>query len=903
MPDWKQLLSDRLAPLRLDGASERDLADEITQHLDDRYRELRSSGVSHEEAVRIASAELDDMAPFRAATRPAAESIPTGDARYGNWLSDFFRDLQYACRTLRKSPVFVLVVVATLALGIGANTTVFTVINTLIINPLPVERASELAGVLGAESSQTSRRDATFPISYPDLLDYRSRNAVFQSLAGYSQKRFVTLDDQGASERAFAELVTHNYFDVLGLRPANGRFFAPEEDTVRGAYPVAVVSYGTWQTRFGGRSDIVGRTVRLNGIAFSIVGVAPAHFIGVNAIFGPDFWIPAAMAEALQPVELRNALSDRAKALFTGVGRLRAGVNRTEAGANLITLAAALAKEFPATHEGHTVVLPSISEVALGSQARSMITGGMVLLGVVGIVLLIACSNVSNLLMARSASRRQEIAIRLAIGANRARLIRQMLTESLLIGLMSGTMGLFLAYAGLQLIFNRLPSAANFAAPKLDGTVFLFALVVSLLAAVVFGMLPALQASRADVAETLKEEARTAGRDRRRITLANALVGGQVAFSFLLLVIAALFLRSIAHAYEMDPGFQTAHLAVFMTNPGEAGLGETRTRAYYKAALERVAATPGVASAAWSSNLPLWSNPVDGFEVVGRERRSRSDRVRAVLTTIGFGYFEASGIGINQGRGFTAADRESSSPVAIVNQKMAADYWPDGTIGKQIRLPGEKQTREIVGVARTANYTSWGEPAQPCVYVPLEQHYADSMTLFVRSTGDPRDVLKSVQGEMRSVSSQVLVSSVRTGAELVDGGLFQARMGVALLAIFGLLALGLASIGLYGVLAYSVNRRQREIGLRMALGATAGTVRRLVIREGMAMVGAGVLAGLLASMVAGRLLSRMLFGVSAVDPVSIVGAGVALGLIALVACYIPAWRATRVDPIRALHES
>jgi predicted permease len=909
MLDWKGAIRKRLAPLRLTAEAESDLVEELVQHLDDRYAELLSGGAGNDEAYRETISELDDIDPLIDVVRktdrmPNNEAVPLGDVRQGNFFDDLWRDLRHTVRSMHKSPVFVLFVVVTLGLGIGANTTVFTLINTLILNPLPVRDPGELGAVSAVDAAHKSASAFPLPISYLDLKDYQARGRVFRSLAGYTGAQLVTFQENGISERMFTELVTGTYFDVLGLTPAKGRFFLPEEDGAPGAHPVAVMNYGTWQARFGGRDDVVGKTIRINGTPFTVIGVGPRNFIGVNAIFGPDLWIPAAMAQALFPDEFQNVLTDRAKAVFTGVGRFNPGVTAHAAGADLATIAADLAREYPSINEGRAISVRPVREILFWGNASpgAVVFASTVLLIVVGIVLLIACSNVANLLLARSAVRRQEMAVRMAMGASRRRLIRQLLTESVVLGVLSGALGFAAAYAGLDFLFGRLPGAANFAKPKLDITVFLFALVVSVATGLFFGIVPAFQASRANVADALKEETRTAGRSRRRISVANALVVGQVAFSFLLLVTAALFLRSIQRAYQLDPGFQSAHLATFITNPGQSGYGRAETKAFYKAARDRVATIPGVVSVTWSSNLPLWSRSVDGVEVEGRQRRSKSDKVRSVVTTVDRDYFETAGMAIDSGREFTDLDRETSIPVAIVNEKMAHDHWPGGALGKRVQLPGETQMREIVGVARTANYTLWGEAPQNCVYVPLEQNFSESMTLFVRTKGDPREVLLPVEREVRMVAPQVLVSFSRTGAEIVDGGLFSARMGVGLLTVFGLLALALASIGLYGILAYSVGQRRREIGVRMALGATQSSVLGLVLRHGMSLVGTGVLAGLAAALATGRLLSGMLYGVSAGDPLSVGAAVVVLCAIALVACYLPALRATRVDPVTALRE-
>ncbi len=882
--------------------------DEVAQHLEDLFRELRSGGTGAQEAYRQAMAQLDDLYPLRAGLErnqrmPKNNPVPAGDSSQGNFVEALWKDVRYALRGMRRNPVFVLFVVLTLALGIGANTTVFTLINTIVLNPLPVRNSSELAAV-AAGSRNTSKSAPIFPVSYPELKDYQSQNQVFGSLAGFTSPRGATLQDHGTAEGLFAELVTDNYFSTLGLTPARGRFFSPEEDTVPGAHPVAVLNYAAWQKRFGGADDIIGRELEVNSIVITVIGVAPPHFIGVNSIFGPDLWMPAAMAERMFPNSMQNALTDRDKAAFLGIGRLRPNVTLEQARANIATVASALAQVY-ATSEGHTATVRPLREILLassGSTAGPMLFASAALLIVVGIVLLIACSNVANLLLARSAARHQEMAVRLAMGASRSRLVRQLLTESVLLGFLSGVVGLFLAYAGLQFLFGRLPGSANFPTPKLDAAVFLFALIVSLATGFLFGTIPALKASRANVAEALKESGRTAGRSRRRITLANALLVGQVAFSFLLLVTAALFLRSIGRAYEMDPGFQTAHLAVFPASPGQAGYGEAQATAYYKDVRERALRLPGVQSVSWSSNMPLWARTVTGLQVEGRQQRSRTDQIRTVVNTVDLSYFETAGVAIENGRAFTDIDRETSLRVAIVNQKMAHDFWPAGALGKRIQVPGEKFTRQIVGVAHTANYTSWGEPPQPCVYVPLAQNYSESMNLYVRSKGDPREVLVPVERELRAAGPRVLVFSIRTGSEIVDGGLFQARMGVGLLTAFGLLALGLASIGLYGVLAYSVNQRKREIGLRMALGATRASVLRLILREGMSLVIAGVLIGLLVALAIGRLLSTMLFGVDASDPLSVAAAALMLSAVALLACYLPARWATKVDPLEALRE-
>lgn len=915
MPDWERIVRERVERLKLQGAAESDLTEEIARHLEEQYRELRSAGVPEAEAFAQTVAGLEnvhalDTVPLRRNRMPRHELPVAGDTLKRSWFADLWHDLNYALRTMRKSPLFALLAILTLALGIGANTTVFTVFHALVLNPLPIPDSSHVAALNSSDLKGQSKSNTILPISYLDLKDYQGKNEVFSSLAGYTAPRVITAQIGGASERMFAELTTGNYFATLGLRPAAGRFFAPDEDGVPGAHPVAVMNFATWQARFGGSPAILGGTLRLNRIEFTIIGVAPPNFIGMNAVFGPDLWIPAAMAEQLLPTEMHNIFSDRARGAFQGVGRLRPGLTRTQAQANLTSIAAELEREYPNTNQGHAVTVRPISDVIFGSSGAggSMVAlGASVLLIVVGIVLLIACSNVANLLLARTAARRQEIAVRLAIGASRSRLMRQLLTENLLLGMLSGVTGLAIGGAGLQLIWSKvLPQnvAANMLKPHLDAAVFAYTLAVSLLTGLFCGAIPAIQASRATVVVALKEESHTVGRSRGKMAIANVLLAGQVAFSFLLLVTAALFLRSISRAYQIDPGFQTAHLAVFLTNPGQAGYGEARTKAFYKDVRERVSRLPGVRTVSWASNLPLWGRVVSGVDIEGRQQQSESESLAAVLNTIDLNYFETSGVTLERGRTFTDMDRDASTPVAIINEKMAHDYWPAGdALGKRIRIPGETAFRQIVGVARTANYSSVGEPPQACIYVPLAQHFSDAMTLYVRSKGAPEQVMMPVQTQMRRIGPEVMVNDIRTGRTIIDNGLFYAKFGVGLLSAFGLLALGLASIGLYGIMAYSASRRQREIGVRMALGAAQARVIRLILWQGMSVVLTGLIIGLGAAMAVGRLLSRMLYGVSATDPISVAAAAFVLIVMALVACYVPARRASRLDPLAALRES
>jgi len=818
-------------------------------------------------------------------------------------LNDLLRDLRYAGRALRSNPLFVLIVVVTLGLGIGANATVFTVLNAVILSPLPVRAPAELVAVAAVASTGGTQGTALLPVSHSNFTDYQTQNSVFRGLAGYTRKRALTWEAQGGSQPFLSEFVTANYFQVLGVGATVGRTFGSEADAEGGSQAVAVMNYGTWQTRFGAAADIIGRQLRINNVVVTVVGVAPQGFIGVNGVVGPDLWLPFAASEQLLPNETRIAVNDRSTPLFQGVARVRSGVTLAQAHANIAALAATLAREYPAANEGHTMAVRPIGDVLFGGTSTTVRFAGAVLATVAGIVLLIACSNVANLLLARFAARQQEMAIRMALGASRGRLVRQLLTENICLGLLSGCVGLLIAYFAMQLLAKSLPATGVFTTSRLDGAVLLFTLVVSVAAGFIFGGIPALSLTRVGISGVLNE-ARTAGRSLRRVTLANALLVGQVALSFLLLVIAALFLRSIQHAYEIDPGFNTETLAVFITNPGQAGYEEAQTSAFYGDVADRVGRLPGVVSVAWASNMPLFASPLPGLQVEGRPRQSPTDNSTTIVNTVSPAYFQTSGVAIERGREFTEFDRSTSLPVAIVNEKLTQDYWPgEAALGKRVQVPGEKQMRQIVGIARTANYTSWGEAPQRCVYVPLEQNHLPGMTLYVRSNRDPEQAVDSVRREIHAAGSRVLVSGVRTGRQVRDGSLFQARIGVGLLSVFGLLALGLASIGLYGILAYAVHQRQREIGLRMALGATRPSLLWMIVKQGMSLVVVGLAIGFVVALLVGGALSGMLFGVGGNDLVSIAGAALVLCTVALVACYLQARWATRVDPLVALRHA
>ena len=816
----------------------------------------------------------------------------------------FMRDVRNAVRFWGSTPGFTTIVVMTLASGIGANTAVFSVINTLFLNPLLVSRPGELVTIRTVDAGVQSA-DA-LPISHLNLEDIRERNQVFQELAGHSSPTVLTQLVGEAPRRLFAEVVTGNYFDVLGIRPVRGRFFLPEEDKTPGASPVLVLAHAAWQTRFGGAEDIVGQTVRIGSVTFTVIGVAPEGFKGVNAVFGPDVWIPAMMVESALPSQMQDWLRNRSALGFRGVGRLKPAVSPAQAGADLSAIAATLERDYPDANRGRGLAVEPLTRASLiAPEGMSAATISVMLLAIPGLMLLIACSNVANLLSARAASRRQEIAVRLAVGADRLRLVRQLLTESMALACVSGIVGFGLAYAGVQLLWSFRPSevAANLIDLDIDVNVFLFALGVSLLTGVLFGLVPAWQSARTDVVRGLSDDGRTAGPGRRTLTVGRMLMIGQVALSLVALVTAGLVVRSLQQAYRVDPGFESRRLGIAMMSPGQAGYTRVRSEHFYEDVRARVSALPGVISASWATQLPLFARPSRSVVIEGRDAGDQRADIVTIVNAVDVGYFATVGMTLTRGRDLTAGDREGSLPVALVNEALAARAWPGlEPLGKRLRLAGEDVTREVVGVIKTANYSALGEAPQPCLYLPLRQQFVDAAVLYVRTDTDPTAILGTVQRTVRAIDGQIDVSDVRTIETVISQSLFGATAGVGLLTVFGLLSLALASLGLYGATAHAVKQRRREIGTRMALGAPRLAISNLVLRQGLTPVAIGIVLGGAMSVVVGRLMSGVLFGVTAADPVSLAGASTILTVVAAVANYLPARQASRIDPILALRE-
>jgi predicted permease len=807
-------------------------------------------------------------------------------------MSGIFDDVRIGLRGLTRHRGFALAAVLSVALGAGANTTVFTLLNAVLLRRLPVEDPGRLAALFTVDA----HNPGDLFCSYPNYKDYRDRNDVFSSLLLYSAVS-LNLTGRGEPQSLVGEIVSGNYFSMLGVRMALGRSFLPEEDSVPDASPVAVIGYDLWMRQFGGDRGVIGRSLELNGRAYSIVGVAPRGFQGLDTLAAGQVWVPMMMYRRIYPypawVESRRAL------LFPVVGRLKPGVNLRQAEASLGILMRNLEREYPQDNQGRRVKLMPVAEAAISPANRPTIARvGAALEIVATLVLLIACCNVANLLLARGAARAKEIAVRLAMGANRWRLVRQLLVESTVLALLGGAAGLLFAGWARDILWSMRPPLLAFSAVRLDldFRVLGYALAVSLAASLLFGLAPALRATRTDLACDLKERAGPAPSSH---TARSVLVVAQVAFSLVALIGAGLFVRSLSNAAHVDLGFTPDRLGTLAFDLADWNYAEDRGREYDRRILEIAAAVPGVADAALAKDPPFKVSLARTVLLPGRESGSG----RFTLTSlIGPGYLSTAGIPLLRGRDFGPLDGRDAARVAIVNEAAAAYYWPgEDAVGKRLRFYGDDRVAEVVGLARNANYQTVGELPQALIYLPLTQNYSADAFLYIRASGDAATSLAAVR---RAV--QPLDRNLRLQTETVDQTIRQAlwapRLTGLLLGAFGLLAGLLSTIGIYGVVSYSVSQRTREIGVRMALGALPRDVQLGVIREGLRLVGAGVAAGMGIALIATQGIQSLLLATSARDPLTFVTVPLFLTLVGVAACWLPAVRATRIDPSTALRE-
>jgi predicted permease len=808
-------------------------------------------------------------------------------------------DLRFAARTFARNKGFTAVAVLSLALGIGANAAIFSLVDAVLLKPLPVAQADRLVALY----TRDAKNPGSLPLSYPNFLDLQRASRSFSALVAHRPVT-LSLSAEGAEpEKIAGELVSGSYFETLGVRPGLGRSFLPEEDGAPGAHPVAVLSHSFWQRRFGADRAAVGRDVLLNGTRFSIVGVAPAGFRGLNALAPPDVFLPVAMYE--QAITARPLKFNERRALhLLAVGRLAPGTSFARAQSEAAVLSAGLAHEYPEVNAGRSVELVPLVEATINPNLKGKyLLAGAVLMTVAGLVLLVACATVANLLLARAVSRRKEIAIRLSLGAARGRLVRQLLTESLLLALAGGATGLLVAVWGRDLLWSlRPPFLPDSLDLPLDARVLGFTLGLSIATGVLFGLLPALQSSRPEMVTALKNQAAPPVRGRGLGTR-SLLVIAQVALSLVALIGAALFLRSLIQAQRIDPGFEPRGLVTISLDPGGRGYDAARGKELYRQVVEEVEQLPGIRRAALSELPVLQAGGFQRTLVIEGQEAAAEDSLLARTNAVGMGYFETMGIPLRRGHGFSPADREGSRPVAVVNETMARRFWPgQEAVGRRFGFFGQEKVYEIVGVAADAKYTALGEEPLPYIYLPLLQAYPAAATLYARADGDPAAALAALRKRVRALDPSLPLTDAGPVSEALDRALWGPRVAAGLLLLFGLLALVLATMGLYGVISYAVQQGQRDIGIRVALGAARGDVLGLVLRQGLMLVGLGLLLGLVAAALLAPRLPGLLLGIDPSDPAAWAGAAAVLALVGLAATWVPARRATGIDPALVLRQ-
>lgn len=808
-------------------------------------------------------------------------------------------DLRFAVRMLIKSPGFTAVAFLAIALGIGVTTTIFGAVNSLLLRPLPVANPEELVQMYTADA-----RIGRQPNSYLNYVDYAKQNTVFTGLAAY---QFTPMGFTAAGETTniFAQLVSGNYFSLLGIQPVLGRAFLPEEDATPNANPVVVLSQRFWK-KLGADPAIVGSVLTLNGRSFSVIGVAPPKFFGTDVGVVPDLWVPMAMREWVLPAD--EWYQNRRALMLNVFGRLRPGVSIVQAEAQLKTVARQLEQAYPDFNKERTISLTPLE------QAKTQAIGGpgsengirdasFLLLAAAGSILLIACANVANLLLARAMTRQREIAVRLALGARRGRIVRQLLTESILLALLGGLGGVILAYWLGDVLKSLLPASPvplNFDAQP-DARVLVFALIVAICSGVIFGFAPAWQTSRADLTQGLRERSGTAeaaGRSNMR----NFLVVIQIGGSLLLLIGSGLFLKAFRHAQAIPPGFRTDNIALLSFDLNLAGYDKPRARQALRSLLEDVRRDPQVRGADVAQSVPFGFGGI-GRTVIADDRPEDAvgNRKFANVSEITPTYLRTMGIPLLRGRALSDHDSEQPTPhVAVISETMAREFWPgQEPIGRRFRF-FQGEPIEVVGIAANVKLYSLGEDPSWIIYLPMHTQPQGGVTLVINSVAAPGPALEEAQRLVRELDSHIPITYAKTMREHLALALWPSRMGALLLGAFGLLALVLASMGVYGVMAYAVNQRTRELGIRIALGAQAHQLLGLVLRQGMTLAMIGLAVGLLLAFACTRLLAALLYGVNPSDPAVFVAITVVLGLAALAACYLPARRALKIDPVVAL---
>jgi predicted permease len=822
-------------------------------------------------------------------------------------MQTLWQDLRFGARMLHKQRGFTFIAALTLALGIGVNTAIFSAVSSLLLRPSPYAQPERLAIVFTGARQQPRVYD---DFSYLNYVDYRDRNQSFSGLIAY-RMTFAAISNTsgGGDDRAevvWGETVSGNYFDVLGAPPALGRGFRPEEDRTPNTHPVVVLGHGLWRRRFNADPAIVGRSVYLNGHPFTVIGVAPERFTGTKFALRMEFWVPLMMRARMNINDAWR--TDRNRQSLGLMGRLKPGVTIAQAEADLTMIAQELEKSYSQANEGRKVQVVTEREGRVNEAFPVMRSSSLLAFGVVGLVLLIACVNVANLVLARGAARSREIGVRLSLGAGRGRIVRQLLTESLLLSLLGGALGLLLAYWSADLLNATIPPMPyvvdlNFAPDRL--TLF-WATGISLLTSVIFGLAPAVSASRIDLVAVVKGDGGSSS-GPRRLSLRNLLVVAQIAVSVVVLMCAGLFLRSLRNAQTADLGFNVENLVSMQLDPELLGYNAEEGKRFYAELARRVASLPSVSSATVAHILPLSDNGWSTGPLIkeGEAPPPPNQGLYVNYSSVGVRYFETLGTRLLLGRDFTEHDAADAQQVVIINMELARRLYggAESAIGKRFYLvESSRSPYEIVGVAADGKYRNLYEDPRPYMFLPHQQFYISQATMTARaqSSGALQSVVEGMRREAQRLDARLPVFDVRMAEQHMSWAYWGPKLGAGLSLVSGLLALALATIGLYGVMSYAVSRSAKDIGVRMALGAQPRDALRLIARQGMLLVAIGLACGLFVALALGRVLTGLLLGIGAADPLTFAGVSALLALTALIACMIPARRAAKVDPMIAL---
>ncbi len=884
---WYYKLLLRLRSIFHKNQAELDLSEELQFHLQNQIDEYVAQGMNPKEARHSALRSLGGIEQAKEECR---------DARKVNLIENFLQDVRYGIRMLRRSPGFSILAILCLTLGIGANAAVFSWIEGILFRPYPGVAHQERLVALGGTSRGEARGN---PLSWPDYLDLQRSCTLCETLF-VSKITGTTLSIGDRAERTTGSIVSANYFDAIGVPPRLGRGFLPGEDQGQSAHPVAVISYQLWQGRLRGDPQIIGKTQRLNGVMHTIVGVAPEGFYGTFVGWRMNFWVPASMEDIFEGGGYK--LEDRAARWIEAYARLKPGVTFAQAQQEFGAVSRRLEAEYPATNRGRAIRFWPLWQTPFNN-AATLLPTLEIMLAVVAFVLLIACANVGNLLLVRSFARRHEMSVRVAIGARRSRLWKQLLTEGLVLSLFGATGGLLMAYwcrHALVLLFPARGGVQMHLPGEIDWRVLALSAAVCLATTLLMGLVPALQTGKIDLADALKMESAGVVGGSGRAWVRSGLVLVQVSLSFVLLVGAGLLMQSLLKIRTASPGFNTRGVQDTAIDLVSAGYTPARAQTFQDALLERVRSLPGVVSAAFARMTPLsYVSSASSPIVVDDYTPPPEESPTVEYNEVGDDYFVTMGIPLVAGREFTRADDEKAALVAVVNETMAQRYWQGRSpLGERLQLKG--RWMQVVGIAKDSKYSSVREKPTPFFFVPVRQNSLRAAVLNIRTPLAPQTMATAIAREMHALDANLAPYEVITMQEQLDRSTSPQMVAVTLVGILGGLAVVLAAIGLYGVMSYAVSQSTRELGLRMALGAGAPNLLRLVLSRGLALTGAGVLLGAGTALLLTRLLGNLLYQVSPRDPLAFGLAFAVITIAALAACSLPAWRATRTDPVRAL---